>query len=128
MAAKYDELVQKAGLTGARGATTTVSATQPLALPATRPQATHIFHQYVLRAEKRDELRDFLAARKIGCEIYYPVPLHLQECFAYIGYKEGDFPEAERACREVVALPIFPELTLAEQETVVAAIAEFYSK
>ena len=128
VAAKYDELVQKAGLTGARGATTTVSATQPLALPATRPQATHIFHQYVLRAEKRDELRDFLAARKIGCEIYYPVPLHLQECFAYIGYKEGDFPEAERACREVVALPIFPELTLAEQETVVAAIAEFYSK
>ena len=127
VAAKYDELLQKAGLAGARGAAITVSASQPIALPATRPEATHIFHQYVVRADKRNELRDFLSSRKIGCEIYYPVPLHLQECFAYLGHKVGDFPEAERACREVLALPIFPELTSSEQETVVAAIAEFYS-
>jgi dTDP-4-amino-4,6-dideoxygalactose transaminase len=100
----------------------------PVALPVTAPQAAHIFHQYVIRAHRRDELRNFLQTRKIGSEIYYPVPLHLQECFAYLGYKSGDFPEAERACQEVLALPIFPELTEAEQQTVVAAIAEFYSR
>jgi len=127
VAAQYDSLLQQAGLAGARGTSIHVDASHPIALPATAPQATHIFHQYVIRAHRRDELRDFLQARKIGSEIYYPVPLHLQECFAYLGYKAGDFPEAERACREVLALPIFPELTGAEQHTVVAAIAEFYS-
>jgi dTDP-4-amino-4,6-dideoxygalactose transaminase len=98
-----------------------------VALPATKAEATHIFHQYVIRAHRRDELRDFLHARKIGCEIYYPVPLHLQKCFEYLGYKPGDFPEAERACHEVLALPIFPELTEAEQQHVISAIAEFYT-
>lgn len=128
IAAEYDALLAKSGLCAMRGASVTVDATHPVALPATLPQAQHIFHQYVIRAHRRDELREFLAAHKIGSEIYYPVPLHLQECFAYLGYKEGDFPEAERACREVLALPIFPELTSDEQRRVVEAIAAFYSK
>ncbi len=128
IAATYDALLQQAGLTGARGTSTYVDARHPLALPATAPEAKHIFHQYVIRAHRRDELREFLQARKVGCEIYYPVPLHLQQCFAYLGYRPGDFPESERACQEVLALPIFPELTGAEQQQVVTAIAEFYSK
>jgi len=128
IAATYDSLLQQAGLTAARGASINVDASRPVALPATAPEATHIFHQYVIRADRRDALRDFLHQRSIGCEIYYPVPLHLQQCFAYLGYKPGDFPESERACAEVLALPIFPELTESEQQQVVAAIAGFYSK
>ncbi len=128
IAATYDHLLQQAGLTGARGTFTYVDAPRPLALPATAPAAKHIFHQYVVRAHRRDELRGFLQQRQIGCEIYYPVPLHFQQCFAYLGHKPGDFPESERASREVLALPIFPELTTAEQQRVVGAIAEFYSK
>jgi dTDP-4-amino-4,6-dideoxygalactose transaminase len=127
IAATYDSLLQEAGLACVRGTSINVDAANPIALPATAPQATHIFHQYVIRAHRRDQLRDFLHARKIGCEIYYPVPLHLQQCFAYLGYKPGDFPEAERACNEVLALPIFPELTSEEVQRVVSAIAEFYS-
>ena len=91
------------------------------------PQAQPVFHQYVICAQRRDELRKFLNDRKIGTEIYYPVPLHLQPCFAYLGYREGDLPESERAAGEVVALPMFPELTTEEQRWVVESIAEFYS-
>ena len=87
----------------------------------------HVWHQYVIRTPRRDDLRAFLAERKIGSEIYYPVPLHMQEALKPLGYKEGDFPKAERASREVLALPIFPELREDEQQTVVAAIAEFLS-
>jgi dTDP-4-amino-4,6-dideoxygalactose transaminase len=87
----------------------------------------HVWHQYVIRAPRRDELRAFLTARQIGSEIYYPVPLHLQEALKGLGYSEGSFPEAERAAREVLALPIFPELREDEQQTVVSAIAEFLS-
>jgi dTDP-4-amino-4,6-dideoxygalactose transaminase len=84
-----------------------------------------VWHQYVVRTERRNALRDFLASLQIGSEIYYPVPLHLQDALRSLGYKEGDFPEAERAAREVLALPIFPELRDDEQETVVNAIGEF---
>jgi dTDP-4-amino-4,6-dideoxygalactose transaminase len=87
----------------------------------------HVWHQFVIRTTRRDELRAFLAARKIGSEIYYPVPLHLQEPLKFLGYKEGSFPEAERAAREVLAVPIFPELREDEQQTVVNTIAEFLS-
>jgi len=94
-------------------------------LPHEVPGSKHVWHQYVIRTKRRDALRDFLAERKIGSEIYYPVPLHLQEALKSLGYSEGSFPEAERAAREVLALPIFPELRKDEQETVVAAIADF---
>ncbi|HLW86307.1 MAG TPA: DegT/DnrJ/EryC1/StrS family aminotransferase [Candidatus Sulfotelmatobacter sp.] len=98
----------------------------PIHLPHAAPRAHHVFHQYVIRAYRRDDLREFLTARKIGTEIYYPIPLHLQPCFAYLGHREGDFPEAERAAKEVVALPMFPELTEEEQRWVVQSIADFY--
>jgi dTDP-4-amino-4,6-dideoxygalactose transaminase len=93
----------------------------------TCPQSQPVFHQYVICAQRRDELRKFLSDRKIGTEIYYPLPLHLQPCFAYLGYREGDLPQSERAASEVLALPMFPELTTAEQRWVVESIAEFYS-
>ncbi|MGO8720086.1 MAG: DegT/DnrJ/EryC1/StrS family aminotransferase [Acidobacteriaceae bacterium] len=96
-------------------------------LPYVDPRGSHVFHQYVIRAPRRDALRTFLAERGIGSEVYYPVPLHLQQCFASLGYTEGAFPESERAAREVLALPMFPELTQEEQERVVTAIAEFLS-
>ena len=99
----------------------------PVQLPLTSAPAHHVYHQYVIRAHRRDELREFLTARQIGTEIYYPIPLHLQPCFAYLGHREGDFPEAERAAKEVLALPVFPELTEDEQRLVVKSIADFYS-
>ena len=90
-------------------------------------QARSVSHQYVVRATRRDELRKFLADRKIGTEIYYPVPLHLQPSFSYLGYREGDLPESERAAHEVLALPMFPELLAEEQRWAVESIAQFYS-
>ena len=96
-------------------------------LPFTRPEAVPVFHQYVIRVRRRDELRAFLSEQKIGSEIYYPVPLHLQEALKGFGWKLGDFPESERAAAEVLALPIFPQLRQDEQETVVAAITHFLS-
>ena len=119
-AATYDHLFAEAGLA------TTTAPDAPVQLPATSATAHHIYHQYVIRAYRRDELRQFLTARQIGSEIYYPIPLHLQPCFAYLGYREGDFPEAERAAREVLALPMFAELTADEQRRVVQSIADFY--
>lgn len=98
-----------------------------IVLPHEVPGTHHVWHQYVIRTTRRDALREFLAARKIGSEIYYPVPLHLQEALKDLGYTEGSFPEAERAAREVLALPIFPEIREDEQQTVVNAIAEFLS-
>jgi dTDP-4-amino-4,6-dideoxygalactose transaminase len=119
-AAVYDRLFNGTGLVSQS------ESPAPVQLPWREPRARHVFHQYVVRVQRRDELRAFLAERGVGSEVYYPIPLHLQSCFAYLGYREGDFPEAEKAAREVLALPMFPELRLEEQEYVVAAIAEFY--
>ena len=97
-------------------------------VPGDEPRGRHVWNQFVIRVGdgRRDELRAFLATHGVGTEIYYPVPLHMQRCFEYLGWRKGDLPQTERAAEETLALPIFPELTAAEQHTVVARIAEFF--
>lgn len=120
IARRYDELFRRAGLAA-------VSTSEGVVLPFTDSRALHVFHQYVIRAPRRDELRAYLAERQIGSEIYYPLPLHLQMSLKGLGYKEGDFAMSEQAAAEVIALPIYPELRDDEQQIVVAAIREFYA-
>ena len=101
--------------------------TEQIRLPFERENCRHIYNQYVIRVpNRRDELRAFLTANEIGTDIYYPVPLHLQECFQFLGYKNGDLPESELASKETLALPIFPELRSDQQEYVVQKIREFF--
>ena len=97
-----------------------------ICLPVEAPNRTHIYNQFVIRAPRRDQLRAHLDAAHIGTEVYYPVPFHLQECFKHLGYKRGAFPEAEAAANDSLALPIYPELTEAQQAAVVNAIRNFY--
>ncbi|HUD23464.1 MAG TPA: DegT/DnrJ/EryC1/StrS family aminotransferase [Acidobacteriaceae bacterium] len=119
-AALYDQLFREAGLVAE-------STAEGVVLPYSDPRATAVFHQYVIRAPRRDALRAHLTAQQIGSDIYYPVPLHLQAALKDLGYKPGDFPHAERASAEVLALPLYPELRDDEQRTVVGAIRDFYS-
>jgi dTDP-4-amino-4,6-dideoxygalactose transaminase len=99
----------------------------PLRLPRETPDAESVYHLYVVRHAARDRLREYLAARGIGTALHYPVPLHLQKCFADLGYKPGNFPVAERAARECLSLPIYPELSDEQHAFVAAAIGEFTS-
>ncbi len=115
-AARYRSLFADAGLLDGR-----------VRLPETASFATrHIFNQFVIRVERRNELQKFLADRQIGTEVYYPVPLHLQQCFAHLGYKVGALPESEKAAAETLALPIYPELSDAQAAEVVSGIEAFY--
>jgi dTDP-4-amino-4,6-dideoxygalactose transaminase len=108
---------------------TDAGLTEQIVLPKERKNVRHIYNQFVIRVpQKRDELRRFLTENEIGTDIYYPVSLHQQECFTYLGYKENDFPESEKASRETLALPIYPELTVNQQEYVVEKTAEFLLK
>jgi len=111
----YEKAFAKAGLTGRVG------------LPAVAPGARHVWNQYVVRVAQRDALRAFLGSEGVGTEIYYPIPLHLQACFAYLGHHAGDYPLAERAAAESLALPIYPELQAQQLDYVVDRIAAFYS-
>ena len=113
-AERYDRLFDEMGLIG------------DIRLPVVEDGNRHIFHQYVIRVDHRDELREFLRAKGVGTGIYYPRPLHLQECFEYLGYEEGNLPECEKAAKETLALPIYPELSQEQQEYVVDQIKNFY--
>ncbi len=115
-AGRYETLFKKMGLPAG------------VTLPHLGEGQRSVFNQYVIRAKKRDELRSCLSGLNIGTEIYYPMPLHLQKCFKYLGYRTGDFPVSESAAKEVLALPIYPELKAAEQRHVVASINGFYRK
>ncbi|QQS48758.1 MAG: DegT/DnrJ/EryC1/StrS family aminotransferase [Acidobacteriota bacterium] len=112
-AARYDALFAEAGL-------------EEVKIPFVHSDCRHIFHQYTIRCPRRDELRAHLTQAGVGCEIYYPVPLHLQECFRFLGYREGALPETERAALECLSLPIYAELTEEQQRYVVDTIAGFY--
>ncbi len=119
LAENYDKLFTAACLKGK-------TVADGVVLPWVDPRAGHVFHQYVIRAPKRDSLREFLTGHGIGTEVYYPLPLHLQESLKGLGHKPGDFPVAERAAAEVLALPMYPDLREEEQESVVEAVREFY--
>jgi dTDP-4-amino-4,6-dideoxygalactose transaminase len=97
-------------------------------IPALVTDRSHVFNNYVIGVESRDDLKRFLARAGIQSEIYYPLPLHLQTCFAKLGYKEGDFPQAELAAKQVLALPLYPELSPVQQETVVGTIEKFFRR
>lgn len=105
-----------------------LSALPGLRLPAIQYENRHIFHQYVIRVPERDRLRQFLMEQGVGTDIYYPLPLHLQECYSFLNYRRGDLPNSEKASEEILALPIYPELTDDQQDYVADRIKAFYKK
>ena len=113
-ATRYEQLFQQAGLLNR------------ITLPATKAGNFHVYNQFTIRVSKRDELRAYLKEKGVGTEIYYPLPMHLQNCYQDLGYRKGAFPESERAAEEVLSLPIFAELAEAQQEYVAESLAGFY--
>jgi dTDP-4-amino-4,6-dideoxygalactose transaminase len=114
-AARYDRLFAEAQI-------------EEVSPPIATPKGRHIYHQYTIRCPRRNELRDHLQRQGIGTEIYYPVPLHMQECFKSLGYQEGDLPETEKAANECLSLPIYAELTAEQQAYVIEQISRFYAE
>jgi len=114
-ASVYDNLLTEAGV-----------VEKGVVLPVVK-ESRHIFNQYTLRAPRRDELVTHLREAGVGCSVYYPLAMHMQDCFSYLGYSEGDFPESEKAANEVISLPIYPELTQDQLEEVVTRVAEFFA-
>ncbi len=127
LAGRYNQLFLAAGIAVTPSPENPTTIADGIVLPYTHPRAQHVFHQYVIRAPRRDDLRAHLTAQGIGSEIYYPLCLHQQAALASLGYRTGDFPVAERAASEVLALPLYPELREDEQETVVSAVRAFYA-
>jgi dTDP-4-amino-4,6-dideoxygalactose transaminase len=113
-ASRYEALFKDAGLL------------DRVTLPSVMAGNRHVYNQFVIRAPQRDQLRAYLKEKGVGTEVYYPVPLHLQPCYRDLGYREGAFPQSERAAKETLALPIFAELTADQQEYVVETIKKFY--
>ena len=126
LAAHYNELFLAAGIGVQTSPESPRTISDGVVLPYTHPRAQHVFHQYVVRAPRRDDLRAHLTREHIGSEVYYPLCLHQQDALRDLGYATGDFPEAERAATEVLALPMYPELRDDEQETIVDSIQRFY--
>jgi dTDP-4-amino-4,6-dideoxygalactose transaminase len=133
-AARYRRLFEEAGLSlpspdqPSVGARRGAGGEGLVQLPHEVPGNRHIYNQFVIRVPRRDELQAYLREQKIGNEVYYPVPLHVQQCFAYLGHRAGDFPESERAARETLALPIYPELSDQQAAWVVECIRTFLKK
>jgi dTDP-4-amino-4,6-dideoxygalactose transaminase len=128
-AARYDRLLQTCGLNAADSSGLATGRGANGALEIRYPKVVadrHIFNQYIIRSPRRDELKAALQERGVSTEIYYPVPMHLQECFGYLGHKAGDFPESEGAAKETLALPIYPELTDEHAKYVVDSIRDFF--
>lgn len=127
-AARYRRLFGQAELTllpdGGGGAP--ALRDMPVVLPLESAHCSHIYNQFVIRVRERDELQRHLRNAQVGCEVYYPVPLHLQRCFAYLGNRPGDLPQAELAAQQTLAIPIYPELSDEQAERVVSVIADFY--
>lgn len=121
-AAYYSQKIAASGLSGTGLVKTPEAVYQDLGA-----RNGHTYHQYVIRAKKRDRLQAYLKEKGVGTSIFYPLPLHVQQCFRFWGYRKGDFPVAEKAAREVLALPLYPELTVEQQDFVISSLLEFYS-
>ena len=122
-AARYDQLFREARLAAAPGAW---GDSCPVMVPVVAPSCTHVFYVYTVRVRQRDQLRAYLSEHGVSTDVYYPLALHLQPCFASLGYQKGDFPAAEQAAEEALALPMYPELSEAQQVYVVEQMARFY--
>lgn len=125
-AALYRKLFSEAGLNRSIEALESGDFSKGIIVPSERPNNTHIYNQFVIYADERDALMAHMKANQVGCEIYYPLALHEQECFRLLGYPKGSFPNSERAASMSLALPIYPDLTTAHIERVVQVITEFY--
>ncbi len=127
-AAHYRRLFEQAGISRKPEILAQDEGMDGIILPTEAPDCHHVFNQFVIYTPKRDALLKWLREHNVGCEIYYPLALHMQECFRSLGYREGDFPHSERAARMSLALPIFPDLSQLQLERVVSVIADFFKQ